>query len=61
MYTAIIRIDDDRWCKHPYAIRIYDENGNEVMYQNFLDNREECYRVSDKYGIARSDIEEEFY
>ena len=61
MYTAVIYIDDDRWCKHPYGIKIYDEDGDEVTSLNFLDSREECYRVSDRYGIDRSDIEEEFY
>ena len=60
-YSAVIRIDDDRWCKHPYSIKIYDEDGDEVTGANFLNSREACYRISDKYGINHSDIEEEFY
>lgn len=60
-YRAIIRIDEDRWCKHPYGIVIYDDNDNEVESSNWLDSRDDCYRLSDKYGINPSDIEEVFY
>ena len=60
-YTAVIRIDDDKWAKHPYGIRIKDEDGNEVIDRNYLDSREECYRIADEYGIQHSDIEEIFY
>ncbi len=60
-YTAVIDIDDDRWAKHPYGITVTDDEGNEVAKQNFLDSREDCYKISDKYGIDHSDIEEEFY
>ena len=61
MYKAKIGIDDDRWCKHPFGIVIYDENDNEVERSNGLDDRDECYRISDKYNIDRSSIEEYFY
>jgi uncharacterized protein YrzB (UPF0473 family) len=60
-YTAAIEIDDDRWAKHPYGIRIYDEDGNEVLYRSSLDSRESCYRIADRYRIQHSDIEESFY
>lgn len=60
-YHATIEIDDDRWAKHPYSIRIKDEDGNEVSYMNYLDDRDECYRISDRYGISQSEIKEEFY
>ena len=60
-YTAVIEIDDDRWAKHPYAIRIKDENGKEVEYESSLDSRQACYRISRKYDIQLSDIKEEFY
>ena len=60
-YTATIGIDDDRWAKHPYSIRIYDEDGNEVLYRSSLDSRESCYRIADRYGIQHSDIKERFY
>lgn len=60
-YTAVIEIDDDRWCKHPYGIKILDEDENVVKYANFLDDRKACYRVAAEYGINPGDIEEEFY
>ena len=59
-YKAEIRIDDDRWAKHPYGIWIKDENGNVVEWDNGLDSRSECYRIADKYGIHYSDIKEVF-
>ena len=60
-YKAVIRIDDDRWAKHPYGIHIKDENDNEVFARNWLDSREECYQIAEQYGIDSSDIEEVFY
>lgn len=60
-YTAVIEIDDDRWAKHPYGIRIKDEDGNQVAYQNFLDSRKACYRIAAEYDIQESEIEEVFY
>ena len=60
-YTAVIEIDDDRWQKHPYGIRIRDEDGNQVEYENFLNSWDACYRVSDKYNIPRDEIKEVFY
>ena len=61
MYTAKIDIDGDRWCKHPYGITVYDEDGNVVACQNYLDDREHCYRVSRKFNINDSDVSEDVY
>lgn len=60
-YRAVIRIDEDRWAKHPYTIWIGDEDGNEVEKKDSLDSREACYRIAEKYDISESDIEEVFY
>ena len=40
---------------------VYDENGEEVDKANFLDDREHCYRISRKYNISDSDVEEYVY
>lgn len=58
-YSAIISIDDDRWAKHPYSVKIVDENGNVVEYHDSLDSRNECSRIINQYDI--SNIKEEFY
>ena len=60
-YTAIIEVDDDKWAKHPYGIRIFDENDNQVYYMNFMNSPEECYKISDQYDIPRSEIRKEYY
>lgn len=60
-YSAVISIDDDRWAKHPYSVKIVDENGNQVEYHDSLDSRAECKRIIDKYNISFSNITEEFY
>ncbi len=60
-HTAVIQIDDDRWARHPYGIRISDEDGNEVEYKSSLNSREDCYRIARKYGIQEDDIRETFY
>lgn len=65
MIKATIRIDDDRWAKHPYGVEFDDAECNSRFATNFLDDREECYRVIDKARDAGFDIDtyiaEEFY
>lgn len=65
LYHAKIRIDDDRWCKHPYSVDIVDEDGNWVAGGNFLDDEDECYRIIEKFKAkgnqVSDDVETEFY
>ncbi len=61
VYTAVIEIDDDRWAKHPYSIRIKDENGRDVLYRDSLNSLEACYRISDRYNIPHLEIPKEHY
>lgn len=60
-YHAVIEIDDDRWCKKPFGITIYDENNKQVRCTSNLKERDECYRLSDEYGIPRYEIKVEYY
>ncbi len=62
---VLIRIDDDRWAKHPYTIKFDDEECNSQFYEDSLDSRQDCYRVIERARAAGfdidPDIEEEFY
>ena len=58
-YTAIIDIDEDKFSKHAWEITIYDDENNVIEKENFLNSREACYRISDKYNINHRDIIEE--
>lgn len=65
MIKATIRIDDDRWAKHPYGVEFDDDECNSKFRRNWLDDRDECYRVIEKARSAGYDIDpnidEEFY
>ena len=61
-HHAKIRIDD--WYKHPYSIEIFDENENRVVYRNFLDSEEECFKIIEDFkakGNVVNSVETEFY
>lgn len=60
-YTAVINIDEDRWEKRPFGIVIKDEEGGVVYEKNYIESREECYRIARKYGISSKDVEDYFY
>ena len=65
IYHAKISIDDDRWSKHPYSVKIYDENDNIVVNQNYLDDEEECLNIisnfKDQGNDVSDDIETDYY
>ncbi len=65
IYHAKISIDDDRWAKHPYSVKIYDENDNIVVNQNYLDDEEECLNIisnfKDQGNDVSDDIETDYY
>lgn len=62
---ATIRIDGDRWAKHPYGVEFDDAECNEKFHDNWLDSREACYRIIQRAREAGYDIdvhvEEEIY
>lgn len=62
---ALIRIDDDRWAKHPYSIEFDDDDCNSQFRKDSLNNRQACYRIIEQAKAAGFDIdpnvEEEFY
>lgn len=62
---ATIMIDDDRWAKHPYGVEFDDPECNSKFHTNYVDSREQCYRVIERAKAAGYDIdpdvEEHFY
>ena len=65
IFHAIISIDDDRWCKHPYSVKILDENNNCVIHRNYLDDEDECLQIisnfKQKGNNVCDDITTEYY
>ena len=62
---ATLAIDDDRWAKHPYGVEFDDSECNNRFRKNWLDSREECYKVIERAKAAGfeidDNIDERFY
>ena len=54
---ATIKIDGDRWEKHPYGVSFDDEECDKKFHANYLDNRDECYEVIEKAREAGYDVD----
>lgn len=56
-----IKIDDDRWAKHPYGVKFDDEECNRNFYTNGVDGRDQCYRFIERARAAGYDTDVEEY
>ncbi|MBE5853481.1 MAG: hypothetical protein E7299_11130 [Lachnospiraceae bacterium] len=54
---AIIRIDEDRWAKHPYGVEFDDPECDSRYGRNGLDKRNECYEIIEHARNAGFDID----
>ena len=55
---ATIRIDDDRWAKHPFGVEFDDDECNKKYKRNGLNGWDECYHIIDIAKRAGYDIDE---
>lgn len=55
---ATLKIDDDRWAKHPYGVEFDDEACNTEFGKIGLDGRDECHKVISRAKAAGYDVDD---